>query len=802
MNRLAALCLALALALGIAMVAGRPPSPRPAEAPPEVFSAGRAMTDVAVIAREAHPIGSAANARARDYILARMTALGLAPQVQADFSLRRVTRVAQPVFLGGRVENIVGVLPGRDRTAPALAIMAHYDSVPGSPGAADDAAGVAAALEVARILKARGTPARDIVFLMTDGEEGGLLGAESFFARHPLAGRIGFLVNLEARGGGGLVQMFQTGARNQGTVDLLAAAASQPSASSLSVLLYSAMPNDTDFTVSRAARIDGLNFAFIGRQFDYHAATSTPANLDRGSLQHMGDQVTAIALALSQANPLPPKGPDRVFSHVFGDLLIAYPAHLGWALLLIAGGLLALAVRNARRNGLIDAPGVVRGVGAAVYLLLLSGALLHLARKIAAEGGGFLEQRPLLARVSVWETALLLIGIGALVLAPRLTARGRSRLQAGALALAAGAAALPLGWDIAAIALGVAAAVAGVMTFGPPVRTAPAWTGVLLTALAVAVLLQVAAPAAAFLVAWPLLAACGLAALTTLGAGRREWLLLVAGVLVAAPVTAWLLGYAHGVFLGLDLPALLALFTWLSALCLWPLAHAAQDDPKADLRTTLAAAGAIAAGLALSGFLRLTPPWTERHPQATIVQHLQDAQTGDGLLISTEPRLSRWTRGVLARDGGRPSKDQDELVSRSPFWAASSRPAALPATATEFTRLEGERRKLVVRAPEGAAGLSLDLRSNTPATAVTVNGRPARLLAGPGLWNRLRLQAPPGELVIEFLPAGPGALEVRSLARLETWPKALAPLPARSPREMAFGDSDTALVRAETTYRW
>ena len=439
MNRLAALCLALALALGIAMVAGRPPSPRPAEALPEVFSAGRAMTDVAVIAREAHPISSAANARARDYILARMTALGLAPQVQSDFSLRRVTRVAQPVFLGGRVENIVGVLPGRDRTAPALAIMAHYDSVPGSPGAADDAAGVAAALEVARILKARGTPARDIVFLMTDGEEGGLLGAESFFARHPLAGRIGFLVNLEARGGGGLVQMFQTGARNQGTVDLLAAAASQPSASSLSVLLYSAMPNDTDFTVSRAARIDGLNFAFIGRQFDYHAATSTPANLDRGSLQHMGDQVTAIALALSQANPLPPKGPDRVFSHVFGDLLIAYPAHLGWALLLIAGGLLALAVRNARRNGLIDAPGVVRGVGAAVYLLLLSGALLHLARKIAAEGGGFLEQRPLLARVSVWETALLLIGIGALVLAPRLTARGRSRLQAGALALAAGA---------------------------------------------------------------------------------------------------------------------------------------------------------------------------------------------------------------------------------------------------------------------------------------------------------------------------------------------------------------------------
>ncbi len=803
MNRLAAFCLALVVALGVAMSAGRPPSPRPATAPPEVFSAGRALTDVAVIAREPHPLGSAANARARDYILSRMTALGLSPEVQADLSLRRITRIQQPVFLGGRVENIIGVLEGRDRSAPALAIMAHYDSVPGSPGAADDAAGVAAALEVARILKARGKPARDVIFLVTDGEEAGLLGAESFFARHPLAGRVGFLVNMEARGGGGLVQMFQTGARNQGTIDLLRAQASQPSSSSLSVLLYSAMPNDTDFTVSRAARVDGLNFAFIGRQFDYHAATSTPANLDRGSLQHMGDQVTAVALALSQSPTLPARGPDQVFSHVFGDLLVAYPAYIGWALLAACAGLLALAVRNARRAGALDAPGVVRGVGAAVYLLLLTSALLHLARRIATEGAGFLEQRALLARVTAWEVALLLIGLGVLVLAPRFAGRGRSRLQAGAIGLAAGAAALAFGWDLAAVALGVAAGVAGFMTFGPPVRVAPAWTGVLLTALATGLVLQVLAPAAAFLVAWPLLAACVLAALTTLGASSSTWRLPVAGLLIATPVTAWLLGYAHGVFLGLDLPALLALFAWLSALCLWPLAHGA-DAPSSswESRAGLAAAGAVAAGLALAVFLRLTPAWSERHPEATIVQHLQDDRTGEALLISTEPRLSKWSRAVLSRDGGRPSKDQDELVARAGFWAAASRPAPLKGAETEVTALDGERQRLVIRAPEGAAGLSLDLRSNTLATAVTVNGRPAALLSAPGVWNRIRIQAPPPELVIEFTPAGPGALEVRSLTRLAGWPGALAALPARGPREMAFGDSDTALVRAAATYRW
>lgn len=802
MNRLAVLGLTLVVALILALGAARPPSPKPATAPAEDFSAGRALTDVGVIAREPHPTGSVENARARDYIVSRMTALGLSPQIQADLSLRKVTRVEQPVFLGGRIENIVGVLPGRDRSAPALALMAHYDSVPGSPGAADDAAGVAAALEIARVLKARGTPARDVIFLITDGEEAGLLGAEAFFARHPLAGRIGFLVNMEARGGGGQVQMFQTGDRNQGTIDLLQRTASRPSASSLSVLLYSAMPNDTDFTVSRAARVDGLNFAFIGRQFDYHAATSTPANLDSGSLQHMGDQVTAVALDLSQSPTLPARGPDQVFSHVFGDLLIAYPAAMGWLVLAGCAGLLALAVRNARRNGLLDAPGVVRGVGAAVYILLLSGALMHLARRVATEGAGFLEQRSLLAPVTTWETALLLIGLGVLLLAPRFTARGRSRLQAGALALAAGAAALPFGWDIAAVALGVAAAVAGFMTFGPPVRVAPAWTGMLLTGLVVALALQVVAPAAAFLVAWPLLAASLLAAVTTLGASPRSWMTLVAGALVATPVTAWILGYAHGVFLGLDLPAVLALFVWLAALCLWPLAHDATEPDQRQVQAGLVAAGMLAAGLGLAIFLRMSPPWSERYPQVTIVQHLQDAGAAGALLISTEPRLSKWTADVLARDGGRPSRTTDELVARRDFWAAPARPAPLKGAETSLSGLGDDRQRLVIRAPVDAAELTLDLRSNTLATAVTVNGRPAGLLAAPGVWNRIRLQAPPETLVIEFQPAGPGALEVRTLARSGSWPAQLAPLPARGPREMAFGDSDTALVRAKATHKW
>ena len=141
MVRLTALIAVIGVALGLAGLAGRLPAALPADAPATVFSAARAQADIEVIAREPHPIGSAANARVREYILKRMAASGLETQVQTQFSLRRATaRTSDPVFLGGPVENIIGVLPGRDRSAPALAFMAHYDSVRNSPGAADNAA--------------------------------------------------------------------------------------------------------------------------------------------------------------------------------------------------------------------------------------------------------------------------------------------------------------------------------------------------------------------------------------------------------------------------------------------------------------------------------------------------------------------------------------------------------------------------------------------------------------------------------------------------------------------------------------
>ena len=57
----------------------------------------------------------------------------------------------QPFLLRGEgYNNIVGTLPGTDPTLPWLLVGAHFDSVSTTPGADDNASGVAVLLEVAR----------------------------------------------------------------------------------------------------------------------------------------------------------------------------------------------------------------------------------------------------------------------------------------------------------------------------------------------------------------------------------------------------------------------------------------------------------------------------------------------------------------------------------------------------------------------------------------------------------------------------------------------------------------------------
>ena len=90
MIRIAALLAVLATAFALFFASSITPPPRGAATPATKFSAGRAMRDISVMGAVPHPVGSPANAAVRDYLVRRMTELGLSPRVPGSDTAFRV----------------------------------------------------------------------------------------------------------------------------------------------------------------------------------------------------------------------------------------------------------------------------------------------------------------------------------------------------------------------------------------------------------------------------------------------------------------------------------------------------------------------------------------------------------------------------------------------------------------------------------------------------------------------------------------------------------------------------------------
>jgi Zn-dependent M28 family amino/carboxypeptidase len=75
--------------------------------------------------------------------------------------------------------NVIGSRPGIERPSEHVVVGAHYDHIPGCAGADDNATGVAAVLEVARVLGGKDFP-RTLVIACWDEEERGLVGSRAW----------------------------------------------------------------------------------------------------------------------------------------------------------------------------------------------------------------------------------------------------------------------------------------------------------------------------------------------------------------------------------------------------------------------------------------------------------------------------------------------------------------------------------------------------------------------------------------------------------------------------------------------
>ncbi len=118
--------------------------------------------------------------------MARLVDMGLPVAVEINITTRFHDEARPNGF------NLIGEITGTDLADEVVILGAHLDSTHAATGATDNAAGVAAMMEAARILQAIGArPRRTIRVALWGGEEEGLLGSRAYVARHYGGGNAG-----------------------------------------------------------------------------------------------------------------------------------------------------------------------------------------------------------------------------------------------------------------------------------------------------------------------------------------------------------------------------------------------------------------------------------------------------------------------------------------------------------------------------------------------------------------------------------------------------------------------------------
>ena len=628
----------------------QPPAPKAADAPKTEFSATRAREILNRLVGDGvpHPTGSAQNDVVRGRVLDEFTNAGYQPTVQTGFACDELGDC-------GSVQNILARLEG-SKPGPAVLLAAHYDSVPAGPGAFDDGAGAAAVLEIARILKSLPAPSHSIIFLIDDGEEAGLLGARVFVNQHPWAKDVRAVVNVDNRGTSGPSLMFETGDANQWAVRLYAQHASHPVTSSVFYTAYKQIPNDTDFTVFKAAGYQGLNFANIGDVVHYHTPLDNLENADPATLQHHGDNALSSLQALANADISAPAKSEAVYFDLLGRWTVHWHAGATLKIALGSAFLLLLEIAWLFYKQRLTAPEFLWGFLAwfiSILAVAIFGFLLsYILRKAGATPVPW-TAHPLAAQVAFWSLAIAVLSFVALRFASR---AGFMGLWAGAwtwwLLLSVGISARIPGVSYVLLVATCAAALAGLLIVFRPQSSS----------LAAMIPLAVAA-----MVGFPLA------------------LLLYQG------------------FGGHALP----LIAVLVALLLSPLAPLFAEAERARGLSLLALPWLAGAVTVLASFAAIVvPAFSAKGPEHVTLQYVQEADSGNSQWVVypasghlPEPiRLATNFRGQ--ENGAFP------WIVDPAFFAAAPHEELAPPTFTiqESTELPGKRRyRTLLRSERGAS---------------------------------------------------------------------------------------------------
>jgi len=267
----------------------------------------------------------------------------------------------------------------------ALLLMAHYDTVDGSPGAIDNSASVAILMEVARALKHE-PPPQPVIIAFTAAEEAGLVGAEALAVE--IADRVSFAIALDLVGGDG--ELVVNGASTLiGTSEMkwLADAAeragahiSVPAAHRV-VSRWWPLAERSDhgpFTRRGTRAIHFYNRGNDGEWIDlaYHSKRDVPSRVKREAVAEMGRLLWSLILV-----PVPPHGSDGFWVPFVDGVVVPRTVLIAFEIVLV---LAAIAAMIFSRAGLLawfarsreGARGPALLLGVACYAIAIVAAIV------------------------------------------------------------------------------------------------------------------------------------------------------------------------------------------------------------------------------------------------------------------------------------------------------------------------------------------------------------------------------------------------------------------------------------------
>jgi hypothetical protein len=734
----------VALALAGAGIRSRAPRPRLDSPEADQFSARNARVLLrSLYTGRPRPLGSADHDALCDRIVQDFLRVGYPARIAPSFAC---TQSGHCAF----TRNVVAVLPGA--RPDAVLVTAHYDSVAASPGAADDLAAVATILEVARAARATGPHRNTLVFLVSDGEEGGLLGARAFVSSDPLAEAVRVVLNVEARGTEGATTLFETSRLNGHLVPLVARGWRDPVASSLFPAVYRMLPNDTDLTVYLRARREGLNFAMIGAPWRYHTPADSIDHVSDETLAHQGHTIFATARALAGDPDIGASGGAVVFFDLLGWRVVSWPR--GWSIIIASCTAFAAIVVVHCSRGAVRSKwrGALRAMAAWWGALILACAVGVGALAVLVGRG---EWFPWSANGPLLQLAFCMLGVTA-ALAPAALMRSSGRdVFLGGL----------LGWASAALVSNIVFPEGGYLFLIPA---------------------GVATLAASLAPLWSEGIDIDLVGL----------LHVAAAAVVLAPIAAML--YSAVGFPGL--PALAC----AAALLVSPLLPSIMGLPPRVAATMVAVAGALAAGtVALALAL---PRYSSEVLEPLNIMLLQDGDRSPLWLAGP----SRSTLPSTLSAAAKWSEPRANLVPLRPWARYHSTPAAVARMSAAQVSVDASHREggttrvamLRLRPTAGTAALSFVPREPGRVVAIALNGHAIQGPATPvdargGAIHLLTIPLDGVSLLVEMRGDAPMPLTIWTRSR-GLPPSGLPLLRARDAGfATAFQDGDETLVSQE-----